>query len=96
MHQARKIAAKNRADLTKRKHASMEILTTEESYCRTLDLIVDRFLIPSRDAKVLSKKNTTVIFANIEDIRQVCLEISHLLPFVLRRQPNLTRSNSIL
>ncbi|MDP2436310.1 MAG: FYVE zinc finger domain-containing protein [archaeon] len=66
---ARRELTNRRKANVKRKHAALEILTTEQSYCRTLDLVVEKFLLPVREGRVLSPHNQAAVFSNIEDIR---------------------------
>jgi hypothetical protein len=48
-----------------------ELLHTEQSYVSKLGLIVDVFIVPLRDNKILSQRNLEQVFSNLEDVLKI-------------------------
>ncbi|XP_046391456.1 rho guanine nucleotide exchange factor 39 isoform X3 [Ischnura elegans] len=60
-----------------RSQAVHEILTSEASYLKHLELIMRYFMKPIKDKKLMSDEDFTVIFGNIETIYHVNGELLH-------------------
>ena len=57
-----------------------EIFSTEQSYCKSLDLIVNEFHTPlCKQEQLISKQTLQCIFSNIEDIRIINRELLEAL-----------------
>jgi len=51
-----------------RQEVIFEILKTEKDYIRDLEIIIDVFLRPLRESAILSPKDITVMFSNVEQL----------------------------
>ena len=52
----------------RRQEIIFELLQTERDYVRDLDIIIELFLNGLRDSKILSAKDITTMFSNIESL----------------------------
>eukprot|EP00732_Lithocolla_globosa_P002161 Lithocolla_globosa_v1_NODE_1328_length_2667_cov_11.503446.p2 type:complete len:329 gc:universal NODE_1328_length_2667_cov_11.503446:1042-56(-) len=66
-------------DECKRQEVLYELFQTESDYVRDMDVIVEVFMIPCRQKKVLKPKDLSVVFSNIEQLLPVNQELLRLL-----------------
>jgi predicted nucleic acid-binding protein len=66
----------NRAQATVRSHVVNELLQTEMSYVKSLQVLREGFINPIRKAKVISDDQLKTIVANIEQLHELHVKFS--------------------
>ena len=71
----------------KRQEVIYEIITTEEDYVRDLEYIVEHYMRPLQKNKLISNKDSAIIFSNIEQVLPVNQELHHALNAIQAKNP---------
>lgn len=65
------VNSKNEGRARKRENAIFEIIVSEKSYVHQLSLIIDFFMKPAKEKKLLSFEDYEILFGNIQTIYSV-------------------------
>jgi len=62
---------KRQEDRVMKDRIEHEFFETEENYYKSLDIVVEMYIRPMREAKIISQQDMDTIFSNIETIHQI-------------------------